>query len=370
MEARILEKSEETKWDKFVYKHPLGNIHQTSKWGQFQEKIAARGKYWIIVLEDKGKLIGGSMIIRHIMPKSFCWLYCARGPLLDYHSKNIQKQMNEIIKALSPIAKKEKAIFMRIDPALEKTKAEVSAGDSALQALGFKKSHHGFQPEHTLILNITKSEEEILAQMKPKGRYNIGLAKKKGVTVRKSDPKAKKQFKKDMEIFYKILNETTTRDKFHGHGKGFYEQMLKTLSADKKANTPEKAESKAEVSNEASTLLYLAEFEGKTIAGIIVTFYKDKAIYYYGASSNAFRSVMAPYLLQWTAILEAKEKGLQYYDFLGVSPTGAKNHPWAGVTEFKKKFGGDLVAYSPAQEFPFKKLHHFVYRMAKLLRSF
>ena len=333
MEARLLGKSEEARWDKFVYEHPLGNIHQTSAWGQFQEKVAARGRYWIVALEDKGKLVGGSMIIRHKMPRGFSWLYCARGPLLNYASKNIQRQMEEIIKALSPIAKKEKAIFMRIDPASQGPLGSLK---------GFKKSHLGFQPEHTIILDITKPEEEILAQMKPKGRYNINLARKKEVTVRKS---------KDTEAFYKILNETTARDKFHGHGKDFYENMIKSLRGD--GISIPLAE------------LYLAEFEGKTIAGIIATFYKDTAVYYYGASSNEHREKMAPYLLQWTAIKNAKEKGLKYYDFLGVAPEGAKNHPWAGVTEFKKKFGGYAVAYSPAQEFSFKPLHHLAYKVLK-----
>lgn len=347
MEAKILKKSEEKKWDDFVYTHPLGNIHQTSKWGRFQEKIPARGKYWIVVLEEKGKIIGGSMIIRHGLPKGFSWFYCACGPLLNYQSKNFDKQMEEIIKTLSPITKKERAVFIRIDPRLDKNHFK--------KLKEFKTSCWGFQPENTLILDIEKSEEEILNQMKPKGRYNIRLAEKKGVTVRKSDPKNEEQLKKDIENFHKILNETTARDKFCGHEKSFYENMIKTLRGDGK--------------KEPLSELFLAELESKPIAGIIVTFYKDEAIYYYGASSDKYRNVMAPYLLQWSAILEAKKKNLKYYDFLGISPAGATNHPWAGVTEFKLKFGGVRKDYSPAQEYAFKKLHHLAYRTVKKLRK-
>ncbi|MFA6992769.1 MAG: peptidoglycan bridge formation glycyltransferase FemA/FemB family protein [Candidatus Gracilibacteria bacterium] len=342
MEAKILTKSEEKKWDDFVYTHPLATIHQTSAWGHFQEKIAARGKYWIVVLENNGKIIGGSMVIRHVMAKGYSWLYCARGPLLDYHSKNLQEQIDEIIKILSPIAKSEKAIFIRIDPPLEKSNTK---NKGYLNLKSFKISNHGFQPEHTLILDITKSEDEILAQMKPKGRYNIGLAKKKGVTIHKS---------KDTDAFHKILNETTTRDNFHGHNKDFYENMINTLNGDGRS-TP-------------LAELYLAKFEGKSIAGIITTFYKNTAVYYYGASSNEHRETMAPYLLQWIAIKDAKEKGLKSYDFLGIAPEGAANHPWAGVTEFKLKFGGARIDYQPAQEYSFKKLHHLAYRALKKLR--
>jgi lipid II:glycine glycyltransferase (peptidoglycan interpeptide bridge formation enzyme) len=309
-----------------------------------------RGKYWIVAIFENEKIIGGSMIIRHKIKKGYSWFYAARGPLLDYASKNIQEQIGAIIKVLSPIAKKEKAIFVRIDPALKAEKFPTIAS--------FKKAH-GFQPDDTIILDITKTEEEILAQMKPKGRYNIGLAKKKGVTV---------QVEKNVEAFCKILNETTTRDKFHGHEKDFYEKMLKTLAVDEKAEVYNGAGLRADGSEGASALLYLAKIEGKIIAGIIATFYKDTAIYYYGASSNEHRETMAPYLLQWTAILDAKARGLKHYDFLGVSPAGAISHPWAGVTEFKKKFGGEFVSYSPAHEYSFKKLHHLAYKALKKLR--
>jgi len=302
-----------------------------------------------VVLEDKKKIVGGSMIVRHKLPKGYSWFYCACGPLLNYQSKSVDKQMKEIIKALSPIAKEEKTVFMRIDPRIKIDQKNPKKSKKPLKK--FKITHHGFQPQHTIILDLTKTENEILVQMKPKGRYNIRLAQKKGVTIRKANAESEQEFEKDLESFHKILLETTTRDRFHGHDKYFYEQMIKTLRGDGV---------KAPLSE-----LYLADFEGRTIAGIIVTFYKDKAIYYYGASSDSFRSVMAPYLLQWTAILDAKRLGLKEYDFLGVAPAGEINHPWAGVTEFKKKFGGYAVAYSPAQEFAFKKLHHLAYRTIK-----
>lgn len=343
MKAKILKKSEEKLWEKFVKTHPLATIHQTPKWGAFQQEIPERGAYFIVVLEseESGKIIGGTIIIKHKLPKGFSWLYAARGPLLDYTDEDLQEQMDAIIEAIRPIAKEHKSVFLRIDPPLVRSTSETRKGENEPMKLKhFRTSHSGFQPEHTLMLDLTKSKEDLLSEMKQKGRYNVHLAERKGVTIHQSD---------DVSSFYALLLETTTRDKFHGHKQCFYQSMLHTLGKDLSA-------------------LYLAEFEGKVIAGMIVTTFKDTATYYYGASGNEHREVMAPYLLQWHAAIEAKNKGLVHYDFLGISPPGEKDHPWSGVTDFKKKFGGHEISYQPPQEFAFKKTIYLLYRIYKKLR--
>ncbi|MBU1151563.1 peptidoglycan bridge formation glycyltransferase FemA/FemB family protein [Patescibacteria group bacterium] len=339
--AKILTKPEEDIWDKFAENHPLSTIHQASIWGHFQEKINARGKYWIIALKEDGKIIGGTMLIRHLTAKGHSWLYAARGPLLNYKSPRINEYLKALLTPIKKLAEEENSIFLRIDPPLEK-----------LPPLkGFYSSSHGFQPQDTLILDLRPKLDDILAQMKPKGRYNIRLAEKKGVTVRKSNPKKLEQFLADIESFHRMLNETTQRDKFSSHKKEVYRDMIDTLNLENRA------------------ALYLAEYEGEPIAGIIVTFYKDTAIYYYGASSNEHRNLMAPYLLQWQAIQEAKSRGLTNYDFLGIAPPNAKNHPWRGVTDFKEKFGGQHIAYTKPQEHPFQKLKYFAYRLYKFIKG-
>lgn len=318
MKARILEQSEEHKWEEFLQTHPLASVHQLPAWGKF------RGNYWIIVLESDDKIVGGSMVIQQKLPKGYCWLYAARGPLAQ------NDQISTLLDALKPLAKKENAVFLRIDPPVTEP----------YELKGFKPTHSGFQPEDTLIIDLKPSEEEILKQMKQKGRYNIRLAEKKGVTVEES---------KDTEAFYSLLEQTTTRDEFRGHGKAFYQRMLEKL--------PKNA------------ILYIAKYENKPIAGIIVTHFKDTAIYYFGASSNEYRNVMAPYSLQWHAMKEAKKKGQKHYDLLGIAPENAKNHPWAGVTNFKKKFGGKHVTYTPPKEYPFKPFIHFLYSLYKKFKK-
>ncbi|MBD3330870.1 peptidoglycan bridge formation glycyltransferase FemA/FemB family protein [Candidatus Peregrinibacteria bacterium] len=315
------------KWDIFVKQSELGNIHQTSSWGEFQKTIPYRGKYRIIP--------GMGLVVRYKLPKGFSWLYCPRGPLCKLRPHEIKNFLSEVKK----IAKKERAIFLRIDPPVS----------SYPKLKGFREVSYGFQPEHTLILDLTQSKENILAQMKQKGRYNIRLAEKKGVVIRSIDPKDKK-FKKAIITFHNLLKETFTRDKFKGHDAAYYENMVRILG------------------QRDMCKLYLAEYRDEVIAGIIVTFFKDTAIYYFGASGNSHRNVMAPYLLQWTAIKEARRRGCKVYDFLGIAPSGSVHHPWAGVTEFKKKFGGKEVSFAPTREYAFKPLHYYLYRIYKFLR--
>ncbi|MFH1218221.1 MAG: peptidoglycan bridge formation glycyltransferase FemA/FemB family protein [Candidatus Peregrinibacteria bacterium] len=329
MKVKLLEKSEEHLWDEFLKLNPLSTIHQLSKWGHFQSQIPYRGKYWIVVLEENGKITNGTMLIRHSLKGPYTWLYASRGPLLAYNSPHLKEHFALLLSQIKHIAKEEKSVFLRIDPQI----------NSAPQLPKFKFIPHHFQPQHTLIIDLATKETEILAQMKPKGRYNIKLAAKKGLKIEKS---------KNIDDFYSLLKDTTTRDNFHSHDKEYYAQMLSSLTT--------------------NAVLYLAYLKNEPIAGIIVTHFKDTATYYYGASSNSHRNLMAPYLLQWHAMKEAKAKGCKNYDLFGIAPPDSKNHPWQGVTEFKQKFGGTYTSYSPAQEIAFKKPLYLAYRLYKKLR--
>lgn len=480
MQARILNSAEECLWAEFVMNHPLGNIHQAPEWGHFQSKIPDREKYWIVVVEEdpaatSSKILAGTLLVRHRLPGGYCWLYAPRGPLLSYDDHGLANaQMSTLMDKIKKIAKEEKAIFLRVDPLIKSsalqppfatsstptttstpyqicaraqilpqktaieshlafdfssgarhpspTSTQITSAPSAFQAPTsssisspstsplhfphFRQNIPGFQPDHTLILDLTKSENEILAQMKPKGRYNIKLAEKKGVTIREVRASA-------IATFHQILTETTSRDGFHGHNQEFYENMMKSLSGQALRNSPPAA------THPPTACLYFAEYEGKVIAGALNTNYKDTATYYYGASSNNYRNVMAPYLLHWHAIKEAKAAGYKFYDFFGIAPTHEQSecasqevprhsivadpkrptpqltpaaslsaepastshpaaslladraptpHPWAGVTEFKKKFGGAEISYRKPQEYVFKKALYLLYRAYKKLK--
>ncbi len=367
MKAKILAKSEEVIWDEFVASNRLGSIHQSSAWAHFQETIKGRGKYWIIGLLDEGKIIGGTLVIRHKMPRGYSWFYGSRGPLLDYENlteKEINHQVSLLLEEIEKLAKPEHSIFLRFDsPIIVSSTADFDKITPKLFK-NFRKIKEGFYPQDTLVLDLTKSEEELLSEMKPKGRYNIKLAEKKGVKIEKhtgndDTQTSKKALKKTIDDFYELLGDTTARDGFTRHPKEIYLDMIENL-------TPQKTQ--FHINHKPQAILYLAKFENIPVAGMIAVTYKDTTTYYYGASSNEYRNTMAPYLLQWHAIKEAKKEGFKYYDFMGISPENDQKHKLAGVTDFKNKFGGIHLTYIQPQEHAFKKLLYLAYKLKNMVK--
>lgn len=303
-------------WHKFKRR----SLWQNPIWDSFQKSIGR--KTWIIKTDG-----AYALVVQHKMSFGLNWLEVPRGPLFKD-----EKSLSEILKMIEDLGKKEKAVFVRLS-----SYDGLRITDYGLRGIQTAKSDH--HPETSLIIDLTKSDEEILAQMKPKGRYNIKVAEKHNVIVTKAG---------DIDSFYAILSKTANRDGFHVHPKSYYQNMMSTLGEYVK--------------------LLLAEYEGKIIAGGIFVYLDEWGIYYYGASDNEYRNVMAPYLVQWEAIKEAKKRGCRYYDFLGIAPENAKKHPWAGVTEFKKKFGGETVEYPKANEMVLRKFWYFIYRFLKSIR--
>lgn len=210
-----------------------------------------------------------------------------------------------------------------------------------------KKSPTDVQPPDTVLLSLDKTEEELLSAMKPKWRYNIRLAEKKGVTVRAAGAES-------IDSFYKVFMETAARDRIAVHGKDYYKSLLE-LSAD---------------GAHVKTTLYIAEHEGETLAGIITLFTDTEAVYLYGASSDNKRNLMPAYLLQWTAIQDAKKFGSKVYDFYGIPPTDDEHHPMHGLYRFKTGFGGTVVHRAGSFDMPVKPVLYAFYILLEKLRAF
>lgn len=292
------------------------NLWQSPLWEKFQKKLGR--KTWFF-----NDAQNSALLIQHNLPFGFSWIDIPRGPIGDV------KFLEQIILKIQ--TEEPKAVFLRIMPP-ETFQFTLKNKFPLLPA------HANYQPETTLKINLTQSEEEILQQMKPKGRYNLRLAEKKGVKIKESQ---------DLKEFYQLLKSTTSRDGFFGHSLDFYQKMLFSFGSDAQ--------------------LLLAEYQNEVIAGGIFVYTPTEGIYYYGVSANEHRNVMAPYLLQWKAIQEAKKRGCLWYDFLGIAPLNSlPNHPWQGVTDFKKKFGGEVVNYLPAQEIVLKP---FLYQLILLIKK-
>ncbi len=184
-------------------------------------------------------------------------------------------------------------------------------------------------PEHTLFLDLTKSEDDLFAEMKQGGRRNIRKAIKGGVEI---------FAEKNIENFWKILQETASRDGFTTNKKHVYEAMLKTYS-------------NPEISGKNAVLLSAKDETGEVLASKLFLVSGEMGVYYYGASSNRKRNLMAPYLLQWEGIKWAKSQGAQKYDFLGLAPEDSQNHQLASVSQFKLRFGGERVTSDKGLDF-------------------
>ena len=178
------------------------------------------------------------------------------------------------------------------------------------------------QPKELFIINIAKSETELLAEMKPKTRYNIRLAEKKKVEIFST------REEKYINDFIRLTNVMASRNGITPHPQNHYRQMLK--------NIPENI-----------LKLYVAKFEEKIIVANLVIFFGDTCIYLHGASDDEYRNVMAPYLLQWQQICDAKKAGCTKYDFGGIA-LKEKKSSWQGITKFKLGFSPD----TPATIFP------------------
>lgn len=364
IESHILEESELAAWDEFVAagsrSDGLGSVHQTSRWGRFQAGGKQDGwKWWIVGVFDEGRLVGGGLVLKRLMAMGKCWLYVPKGPIFDYKDTAVGVVVEVWLKCLADLGKREKAVYLRVEPGfVERGPAEFGLHlGYEWQNWGFERAHAHYQPENTIVVDLEADEEQILAKMKAKGRYNIKLAEKKGVEILVAGDDSI-SLEQGVKEFHKLLTETTSRDGFSGHAEKYYLEMLKTLGAEQ-------------------ARLYLARFEGEIIAGVLVTFFGDLAIYYFGASGNKHRNVMAPYLLQWEAMKEAKARGCRWYDFLGTAPllevTNGDfgydpKHAWAGVTEFKLKFGGEKVDFYAGAELVYDKMLYLMMRLRKKMR--
>lgn len=277
-------------------------------------------------------------------------------------AEEVAEKINALGEKLKPYLPSD-CLFIRFDPAIDfftpeerDTFTEKVEAFSKEKKLTLKKAPVAVQPPDTTILDLTKTEEELLSAMKNKWRYNIRLASKKGVTVTKHFA-TDYDFEDKFNRFYDLFCQTSERDGVSFHGKDYYVDLLKRSAAvsDKKEMP--------------KVTLYLAEHEEDYLAGIITLFCGREAVYLYGASGNIKRNLMPAYLLQWTAIQEAKAYGSPCYDFYGMPPTADENHPMHGLYLFKTGFGGQNTHRPGSFDFPLKN-DYKLYLFAEKLRAF
>ena len=334
---RILEEKDKELYTEFLERHDRCNFQQSLEWA----KVKDAWKNEVVLAEgENGEIQGSVSILVRKIPFFGYLMYSSRGPVCDIYDERILEQLTQGIKE---IAKKYKAFVFKIEPDI---KSDDEKFREIVKKLGYKIKDDAkdfreeIQPRYVFRLDLRgKTEEQVFADLHQKTRYNIRLATKKGVEVREGT-------REDLKDFHRIMVTTGQRDNFIIRSLSYFEKMYDNLAP-------------------KHMKLLMAYYEDKPIAGIIPIMYGNKTWYLYGASSNEHRNLMPNYLLQWTMIKEAIEKGSDMYDFRGVSGVVDENHPQYGLYRFKKGFGAEFTEFIGEVYLDFKPLWYKIYKFSE-----
>ena len=282
------------------------------------------------IFSDAGQLLIVAAYKSQSLLRFFSYLYIPRGPIFK-NGLSPEEQLALMSEMLIYLKRENpKAWFFRLEPPLAIEDYERLSTTKA-----WKKSLD-LEPAKTLVLDLSLSEDELLASFHQKTRYNIRLADKKGVTVAFGG-------QEQAEAFLDLMEETGNRDGFKIHGRSHYRRLIE--------GQPDFLQ------------LGAALYEGRLLAAGLFAGFGDTFTYVHGASSNNDRQLMAPYALQWEAIKIAKERGYRYYDFFGIDEV-----KWPGVTRFKLGFGGETITYPGTVDYVVNNIAYSLYQRLRALR--
>lgn len=308
--------------------HPL----QSLLWGEFRKKTGVEVIYANNLLLTLHKIPYTNYTVGYL-PKSFI-------PTKD------------VLIKLKKMIDKKNCIFIQIEPDIEMS----GKNNSEIKKLGLIKSARPLFTKYTFVLDLTKTEDELLKNMHPKTRYNIRLAQKKGVRVLEDN--SDKAFKKYLDL----TRETTSRQGFYAHGQKYHELMWKTLR---------QTQGKPINLEELSAHLLKAEYKNETLVTWILFVLGNTLYYPYGASSNKHREVMASNLLMWEAIKFGKNLGLREFDMWGALDKNPNTKDsWYGFHKFKEGYGGRHVEFLGSFDFVINKKLYIIYKILNNIRWF
>lgn len=299
---------------------------QSSAWKTFQEAlgrstVSDNGQDWsYLAIKESGTLNTR--------------LYTPYGPVCSS-----PKSFDAALESLKKRARQENATFIRVEP-LQGVTAE------QLKKRGFRPvTYQQLQPAHTQIIDLTQSQDDILAQMSQNSRNITRNYHKKGLVIRKSYDPA------DITILTSLLSQVAGRNKINTHSDAYFRTQAKTLMPLKGA------------------ALYIADYQNQPIAAALVFDSPTTRTYAHAAASDAHRKLSAGTALLGQIILDAKVAGLSQFDLYGTTDSADPNHPWFGFTKFKKSFGGSPLAYPGAWDLPLQPLRYALYRAYQSIRK-
>ncbi len=313
-----------------------------------------------LTLDDSSQSSALLVLVRRI-PGGSCFGYVPHGPELDVPHNDRVLLLAQLSEKLRPFLPRH-CFFIRYDPPwynLETMSGEEAAVpshdvDAVRPVVGrpFRRAIADVQPPDTVFVDLSPDEDAILATMKPKWRYNVRLAEKKGVVVEQAGQEA-------VHEFYDLYRATSRRDKIALHPESYYLRLFSLAQERRMAGmvgTPD-------------IRLWVARHEGQSLAAIITLFRGSDAVYLYGASSDEKRNLMPAYALQWEAMRAAKTAGCTRYDLFGIPPNDDPSHPMAGLYKFKTGFGGTIAHRAGSWDYPLQGPGYSFFRAAERART-
>lgn len=335
-------------WNKQIENLPGAHALQTWQWGQVKSQFG-----WVphalLWRDESGEVEAAALLLqRPISMGGFTMrlsvMYIPRGPLLDGSNETLA---DRVVEDLQTFAREKGAIFLKIDPDLpvgfgvpgEEGASENPTG-AAMQKLlnqkGWHFSDEQIQFKNTVVVDLTEDEEALLMRMKSKTRYNIRLAKRRGVSVRAGSLK-------DIPLLYQMYARTSLRDDFLIRSEAYYRAVWETFFKTGLAEP------------------LIAEVEGKPVGAAVIFRFGGRAWYIHGMSLDEHREKMFNYRLQWEAMVRAKAAGCTEYDMWGAPDAFNKDDPLWGVYRFKDGFGGQVVRTLGAWDYPVRPLIYRFY---------
>lgn len=322
-----------SKWKEVVKKFPEANFLQSPEYGRMNEILGEK-----VITEEFDGRAWALMIVRNAMRGRYLEIPC--GPLLDW---NDAKLVGEVFAKIREVGKAEKCVFVRIRPQLMASEENLKL----LAGLGLTKSPMHLAAEHTVIIDLTKSEEKMMAEMRRQTRYEVRRADKYGIAVEQDN--SEELFRE----FHRVQAETAKRQ-------NFVPPTLKVLLAEREAFSKKAWIYVARTGDSKEVQDKFPDCKpGEPIAYGLIIGDEVEVDYYEAASTELNRKLPGAYALLWEVIRDMKAAGYKRFNLWGIAPPGQPNHRYAGVTTFKTGFGGEIVEYVPAHDLVISRIGYW-----------
>jgi lipid II:glycine glycyltransferase (peptidoglycan interpeptide bridge formation enzyme) len=398
-------------WNSLISSLPNPHFLQTYEWDQVKAKYGWQALYAVWDSDGRWKVeseppllsafqspIAAALILKRTIPMGgmsarLSILYAPKGPLLDWTNEALRTR---VLDDLQTFAKKEGAIFLKIDPDVvlgtgvparenDVIEAHGQTVMSEIKQRGWRYSSDQIQFRNTVLIDLTLSQEELLARMKQKTRYNIRISEKKGVAWRIGTSE-------DFGLLYRMYADTSVRDGFVIRDEEYYKTVWTTFIANTQSPVANLQSFNSPITNsrEVSPTWrhgdtspwdqlpfaepLIAEVKHEPVAAIFVFYFAGRAYYVYGMSRDAHREKMPSYLLQWEAMKRAKARGCSVYDLWGAPDKFDESDSMWSVYRFKEGLGGKVVRTLGAWDFApnafwYKLYSEIIPRLLDVMRS-